>query len=65
MAYGDFKDLRRVASDRLLRDKALNIDRNSKFDGYQRDLVSMVYKVFDKNSLGVARADKSAVKSIN
>ena len=65
MAYGDFKDLRRVASDRLLRDKALNIDRNSKFDGYQRDLVSTVYKVFDKNSLGVARADKSAVKSIN
>ena len=35
MAYGDFKDLaRRTASDKILRNKAFNIDRNPKYDGY-------------------------------
>ena len=35
MAYGDFKDLtRRAASDKLLRDKAFNIAKNPKYDGY-------------------------------
>ena len=49
MAYGDFKDLtRRTASDKILRDKALNIAKNPKHDGYQRDLASMVYKLVDK-----------------
>ena len=51
MAYGDFKDLaRRTASDKILRDKAFNIAKNPKYDGYQRGLVSMVYKFFDKKS---------------
>ena len=37
MAYGDFKDLaRRTASDNILRDKASNIAKNPKYDGYQR-----------------------------
>ena len=37
MAYQDFKDLaRRTASDKVLRDKAFNIAKNSKYDGYQR-----------------------------
>ena len=37
MAYGDFKDLaRRTASDKVLRDKAFNIAKNPKYDGYQR-----------------------------
>ena len=49
MAYGDFKDLkRRTASDKNLRDKAFNITKNPKNDGYQRGLASMVYKVFAK-----------------
>ena len=53
MAYGDFKDLpRRTASDNVLRDKAFNIAKNSKYDGYQRGLTSMVYKSFDKKSKG-------------
>ena len=48
MAYGDFKDLtRRTASDNVLRDKTFNIATNSKYDGYQRGLASMVYKSFD------------------
>ena len=49
MAYGDFKDLaRRTASDKLLRDKVFNIAKNSKYDGYQSGLASMVYKFFEK-----------------
>ena len=42
--YGDFKDLnRRTAADKLLSDKAFNIAKNSKYDGYQRGLASAVY----------------------
>ena len=44
MTYGDFKDLtRRTASDKILHDKALNIAKNPKYDGYQSRLASMVY----------------------
>ena len=64
MAYGDFKDLkRRTASDKILRDKAFNIAKNLKYDGYQRGLASMVYKFFDKTSAGSGintHANKSA-----
>ena len=53
MAYGDFKDLkRRTVSDKILRDKAFNIAKNSKYDGYPRVLASMVYEFFDKKSTG-------------
>ena len=40
------------ASDKILRDKAFNIAKNPKYDGYQRELASMVYKFFDKKSAG-------------
>ena len=51
MAYGDFKDLsRRTASDKVLRNKAFNIVKNPRQDGYQRGLASMVYRFFDKKS---------------
>ena len=53
MTYGDFINLtRRTKSDRILRDKALNIAKNRKFDGYRRGLASMVYKCFDKKTSG-------------
>ena len=53
MAYENFKDLpRRTASDKVLRDKAFNIAKKPKFDGYQTGLASMVYKFFDKKSKG-------------
>ena len=53
MAYEDFKDLaRRTTSDKVLRDKAFNIAKNPKYDGYQRGFASMVYKFFDKKSAG-------------
>ena len=57
MAYGDFKDLkRRTASDKVLREKAFSIAKNPKYDGYQRGLSSMVYKIFDKKTSGGAIA---------
>ena len=47
MAYGDFKDLKkRTASHKILRDKAFNIAKNPKCDGYHRGRASMVYKLF-------------------
>ena len=50
-AYSDSKDLtKRAAADRILRNKAFNIAKDPKYDGYQRGLASMVYKFFDKNS---------------
>ena len=53
MAYGDFKDLaRRTASDKVLKDIAFNIAKNPKYDGYQRGLAFMVYKLFDKKQKG-------------
>ena len=53
MAYRDFKDLaRRTAADKVLRDKAFNIAKNPKYDGYQEGLASMVYKFFDRKSKG-------------
>ena len=42
MAYGDFKDLtRRTTFDKILRDKAFNIAKNPKYDGYQRGFSSV------------------------
>ena len=53
MTYEDFKDIkRRTASDKILRDKAFNIAKNPKYDGYQRGLASIVQKFFDKKSAG-------------
>ena len=39
-------------SDKVLRNKAFNIAKNPKYDGYQRGLASNVYKFFDKKSKG-------------
>ena len=42
---------------KLLHDKTFNIDKNPRYDGYQRGLASMVYKFFDK------KTEDSAVKN--
>ena len=43
MAFEEFKDLaRRTASDKVLRDKAFNIPKNLKYDGYQIGLASVL-----------------------
>ena len=42
MAYEDFKNLKkRTAADKVLRDKAFNIAKNPKYDGYQKELTSI------------------------
>ena len=65
MAYGNFKDLaRRTASDKVLRDKAFNIAKNPKYDGYQRGLASMVYKFFDKKSTGSGIANNEIKQNL-
>ena len=53
MAYGKSEDsIKRAQSDKFLGDKGFGIASDSKYDGYQRGLVSMVYKFFDKKSRG-------------
>ena len=39
---------KRTISDKVLKDRAYEIVINPKYDGYERGLASMVYKVFDK-----------------
>ena len=58
MACGDFKGLAgKTASDKVLRDKAFNIARNPKYDGYERGLASMGFFFHKKSS---SLTDKSA-----
>ena len=40
----------RTASDNVLRDKAFNIAKTPRSDGYQRGLASMIHKFFGKKS---------------
>ena len=64
-AYADHKDLiNRTKADKVLRDKAYNIASNPKYDGYQRGLASMVYKFFDKKSLGSGTNKENLSSSI-
>ena len=59
-AYSDSKDLtKRTVADKILRNRAFNIAKDPKYDGYQRGLASMVYKFLDKKSKG------SGVKHVN
>ena len=44
-AYSDSKDLpKRTISDKVLKDRAYEIARNPRYDGYQRALASVSYK---------------------
>ena len=55
MACVDFKDLPKItAADKILLDKAFNAAKNPKNDGYQCRVTSMVYKFFNKETLGDA-----------
>ena len=59
MAYGNFKDLpKRTATDKVSRDKAVNMVRNSSYDGYQWALAPMVYIfLIKKNSGGAVKIE--------
>ena len=59
-AYSDSKDLtKRTVADKILKNRAFNIAKDRKYDGYQRGLASMVDNIFDKKSAG------SGVKHVN
>ena len=59
--YSDSKDLtKRTAADKILKNKAFDIAKDPKDDGYQRGLASMVYKFFDSK---VASPDKKSTGS--
>ena len=48
-AYSDSEDLtKRTTADNILREKAFNIAKDPKYDGYQRGLASMVCKFLIK-----------------
>ena len=57
-ANSDSKDLaKRTISDKILKERVYKIARNHDYDGFERALTSMVYKIFDKK--------KGAWRSIN
>ena len=59
MDYGKSKDLvKRTQSDKVLRDKAFKNASDPKYYGYQRELASMAYKIFDKKYSGSGIANK-------
>ena len=46
-AYSDSEDLgKKTISDKVMKDVTYVITLNPKYDGYQRELASMVYQVF-------------------
>ena len=52
-AYSVSEDLtKRTVADKILKNRAFNIAKDQKYDGYQRGLASMVYKFFDEKSKG-------------
>ena len=66
MAYGKSKDLvKRTQSGKVLRDKAFKIASDTKYDGYQRGLASMVYTFFDKKSKGSGITNQSNYQLAN
>ena len=61
VAYSDSKDIaKRTVADKILKNKAFDIAKDPKYDGYQRGLASMVHKFFDSK---VASPDKKSVGS--
>ena len=59
-AYSDSKNLtKRTIADKILRDKAFNITKDTKYDGYERGLASMVYKFFD------SKVEGTGAKNVN
>ena len=66
MVYGKSKDLmKRTQSEKVLRDKALKIASDPKYDAYQGGLASMIYKFFDKKSKGSGITNESNYQLAN
>ena len=53
ITYAKYKDLiKKTQSDKVLRVKVFKIPDNPKYDGYQRGLASVAFKIFDEKSKG-------------
>ena len=50
VAYADKDVAKRTVSEKILKDRTYDISWNPKYDGYQRGLVTMVYRFFDKKT---------------
>ena len=66
-AYSDSKDLtKRTVADKILKNKAFDIAKDPKYDGYQRGLASMVYKFFDSKVVSPdKKSEGSDAKHVN
>ena len=63
--HRDFKDFPRITvSDKILYDKAFNITKNSKDDGSQKGLSSIVYELFYKRSSSEVIKNKNMSKYV-
>ena len=63
MAYDKYEDFTKIAElVKVLRDKTFKIASNPKYDEYEKRLVPMVYKFFDKKSKGSGINSKSNQK---
>ena len=57
--YGNCKYLsKRTIADKVLRNKAFNIAKNLKYDGYQRERASLVCNLFDKETSSIKKGTK-------
>ena len=59
-----FQRFKRTASDKILRDKAFNIAKNLKYDGYQRGLASIIYKFPEEKSTGSGVANNEIKQNL-
>ena len=55
---------RRIFSNKVLRDKAFNVAKDPKYDGYQKGLASIVHKFFDKKSKGTGVANNTIKQNL-
>ena len=53
--------VKRIQSDKVLKNKAFKIAGDRKYDGYQKGLASMVYKFFDKESASLNKSSGSGI----
>ena len=61
-----FTDLtRRIASNKVLCDKAFGVTKNRKYDKFQRFLTSLIYKSFDKKSIAIHTGTETGLNTEN
>ena len=64
-AYSHSKDLAKsTISDNIFKDRAYEIARNWKYEGYQKALESMVYKFFDKKTRSEVSVNEQLAKAL-